>query len=127
MSTAFSSTAQRSTAQPQALERPDFEVVVIGAGFGGIGMGVELRRAGIHNFLIVEKNSDIGGTWQANTYPGVAVDIPSIYYSFSYELPKRWSRMFAPGAEVKAYADQVVDSYGLRPRILLNTRVVGGR
>ncbi|WP_307817828.1 flavin-containing monooxygenase [Nocardia acididurans] len=105
---------------------PDFDVVVIGAGFGGIGMGVELRRAGIHNFVIVDKNSDIGGTWHANTYPGVAVDIPSIYYSFSYEPPKTWSRMFAPGAEVKAYADQVVDAYGLRSRILLNTRVVGG-
>lgn len=120
------SIAPAQAAHSRSVEQPDFEVVVIGAGFGGIGMGVELRKAGIHNFLIVDKNSDIGGTWQANTYPGVAVDIPSVYYSFSYEPPKVWSRMFAPGAEVKAYADQVVDSYGLRPRILLNTEVVGG-
>ncbi|MEV6277123.1 NAD(P)/FAD-dependent oxidoreductase [Nocardia sp. NPDC051832] len=120
------STARQRAERPAAGERPDYEVVVIGAGFGGIGMGVELRKAGIHNFLIVDKNSDIGGTWHANTYPGVAVDIPSVYYSFSYEPPKQWSRMFAPGAEVKAYADQVVDAYGLRSRIRLNTTVVGG-
>lgn len=104
--------------------RIDHEVLIIGAGFGGIGAGVELRKAGIDDFLIIDKNDGIGGTWHANTYPGVAVDIPSIYYSFSYEPPKHWTRMFAPGAEVKQYAEQVVDSYGLRPRIRLNTKVV---
>jgi len=105
---------------------PDVEVAIIGAGFGGIGAAVELRRSGIDDFVILDKNSDIGGTWHANTYPGVAVDIPSVYYSFSYEPPKVWSRVFAPGHEVKAYADQVVDKYGLRDRIRLNTAVVKG-
>ncbi|MBN7303141.1 NAD(P)/FAD-dependent oxidoreductase [Mycobacteroides abscessus subsp. bolletii] len=103
----------------------DYEVLIIGAGFGGIGSGVQLTKAGIQDFLIIDKNDGIGGTWHANTYPGVAVDIPSIYYSFSYEPPKKWTRMFAPGAEVKQYAEQVVDSYGLRSRIRLNTTVVG--
>ncbi|WP_084529431.1 flavin-containing monooxygenase [Nocardia crassostreae] len=105
---------------------PDVEVVVIGAGFGGLGTGVELQRAGIDDFLILDKNSDIGGTWHVNTYPVVAVDIPSVYYSFSYAKPKTWSRVFAPGAEVKAYADQVADSYHLRGHIVLDTAIVGG-
>lgn len=101
----------------------DHEVLIIGAGFGGIGAGVQLGKAGIDDFLIVDKNDDIGGTWHVNTYPGVAVDIPSIYYSFSYEPPKKWTRMFASGAEVKEYAEQVVDSYQLRSRIRLGVTV----
>ncbi|MCV7385900.1 flavin-containing monooxygenase [Mycolicibacter longobardus] len=101
----------------------DHEVLIIGAGFGGIGAAVELTKAGIDDFLIIDKNAGIGGTWWANTYPGVAVDIPSIYYSFSYAPPKKWTRMFAPGAEVQQYAEQVVDSFGLRSRIKLNTAV----
>jgi cation diffusion facilitator CzcD-associated flavoprotein CzcO len=107
------------------LSQPDVEVLIAGAGFGGLGAAVELSKAGIEDFLIVDKNDGIGGTWHVNTYPGVAVDIPSIYYSFSYEPPKQWTRMFAPGAEVKAYAEQVVDSYGLRDRILLSTTITG--
>ncbi|MGC7272818.1 hypothetical protein RA983_21005, partial [Mycobacteroides abscessus subsp. abscessus] len=79
------------------------------------------HKEGIDDFLIIDKNAGIGGTWWANTYPGVAVDIPSIYYSFSYEPPKKWTRMFAPGREVQQYAEQVVDSFGLRPKIRLNT------
>jgi len=105
---------------------PDYEVIIIGAGFGGIGAAVELTKEGIDDFLIIDKNAGIGGTWWANTYPGVAVDIPSIYYSFSYEPPKSWSRVFAPGAEVQKYAEQVVDSYNLRSRIRLNTKTIGG-
>lgn len=105
---------------------PDHEVLIIGAGFGGIGAGVELDRAGIDDFLIIDKNGGIGGTWWANTYPGVAVDIPSIYYSFSYAPPKKWSRVFAPGAEVQEYAEQVVDEFGLRDRIRLGVTVAGG-
>jgi cation diffusion facilitator CzcD-associated flavoprotein CzcO len=101
----------------------DYQVVIVGAGFGGIGAAVELRNAGIDSFVIVDKATDIGGTWHANTYPGVAVDIPSIYYSFSYEPPETWSRFFAPGREVKAYAYQLVDRYALRPHLLLDTAV----
>lgn len=106
-------------------EHIDHEVLIVGAGFGGIGAAVELTKEGIDDFLIIDKNAGIGGTWWANTYPGVAVDIPSIYYSFSYEPPKKWTRMFAPGREVQQYAEQVVDSFGLRPKIRLNTAVIG--
>src|SRR5262249_28278868 len=62
----------------------------------------------------------IGGTWRDNTYPGIAVDVPAQAYQFSFELKPDWSRVFAPGAEVKAYIDQCADGYRLRPYIRLN-------
>ena len=108
----------------QAAVAPDHEVVVIGAGFGGIGAGIALQRKGIHDFVLVEKWDDVGGTWHANTYPGVAVDIPSFIYSFSYEQRADWSRLFAPGVELKSYAQQMVDKYGLRDKLRLNTTIV---
>src|SRR5882757_1054682 len=84
---------------------PDHQIVIIGAGFGGIGMGIALRRAGIEDFVILERANDIGGTWRANTYPDVAVDVPSFSYQFSFEKNPNWSRVFAKGGEVKAYID----------------------
>lgn len=118
------STSTPTTRRSKASATPDHEVVIIGAGFGGIGAAVELKKAGIDGFIIIDKATDVGGTWNANTYPGVAVDIPSVYYSFSYEPPQKWTRFFSPGSEVKAYADQVVDTYGLRPHLRLGSSVV---
>jgi cation diffusion facilitator CzcD-associated flavoprotein CzcO len=83
---------------------PDYEVAILGAGFGGINAGVQLRKAGIDNFVIIEKWDKVGGTWNANRYPGVAVDIPSFIYSFSYAQKGNWSRLFAPGHELQQYA-----------------------
>lgn len=108
-----------------AAVRPDHEVIVVGAGFGGIGTGIALQRKGIHDFVIVDKWDRVGGTWHANTYPGVAVDIPSFIYSFSYEQRGDWSRIFAPGAELREYAEHMVDKYGLRDRLRLNTTITG--
>lgn len=102
---------------------PDHEVVIVGAGFGGIGAGIALQRQGIHDFVIVDKWDQVGGTWYANTYPGVAVDIPSFIYSFSYEQRGDWSQIFAPGEELRAYANDVVDKYGLREKLRLNTTI----
>jgi cation diffusion facilitator CzcD-associated flavoprotein CzcO len=102
---------------------PDHEVVVIGAGLSGVGMGISLRRAGITDFVILERAGDIGGTWRDNTYPGIAVDIPAQAYQFSYELNPRWSRVFAEGAEVKAYVDHCADRYGVRPHVRLHSDV----
>ncbi len=103
---------------------PDHEVVVVGAGFGGIGAGIALQRKGIHDFVIVDKWDRVGGTWHANTYPGVAVDIPSFIYSFSYEQRGDWSRIYAPGAELREYAESMVDKYGLREKLRMNTTIV---
>src|SRR5437870_3897977 len=96
---------------------PEHDVVVIGAGFGGIASGVRLMKAGITNFVIVDQHDGVGGTWWANTYPGVAVDIPSLVYSFSFEQRTDWSRFFAPGAELKEYAREVVEKHGLTPKL----------
>ena len=102
---------------------PDHDVVIIGAGFGGIGAAIELDRARIDDYVILEKWDGVGGTWRANTYPGVAVDIPSFIYSFSYEQRSNWSRLFAPGAELLRYAEDVVDKHDLRRRIRFETTV----
>jgi cation diffusion facilitator CzcD-associated flavoprotein CzcO len=98
---------------------PDHEVVIIGAGLGGIGMGIALRQAGITDFVILERADDIGGTWRDNTYPGIAVDIPAQAYQFSYELNPEWSRVFAQGSEVKRYVDRCADHYDVRPHVRL--------
>lgn len=105
----------------------DHEVLIIGAGFGGIATAIELRRAGIHDFLLVEKHDGIGGTWHINTYPGLAVDIPAIFYSLSRMPFTTSSRFFPPGHEIKQYIEGVVDAYGLRRKIRLNTRLTAAR
>jgi len=75
----------------------EFETVIVGAGVSGIGAAIELMHEGLGSYVILEKAEDLGGTWRANTYPGIAVDIPSISYSFSYENDYPWSRTFARG------------------------------
>jgi cation diffusion facilitator CzcD-associated flavoprotein CzcO len=104
---------------------PDHEVVVVGAGFSGIGAAIKLDRAGFGDCVVLEEGQGVGGAWHWNTYPGVAVDIPSFSYQFSFETSAEWSRVYAPGDELKAYAEHCVDSYGLRDRIRLGTKVVG--
>lgn len=116
--------AQTHDTRASAPASPDFEVLIVGAGFGGIGAGIALQRNGIHDFAILDKWDRVGGTWHANTYPGVAVDIPSFIYSFSYEQRGDWSRIFAPGDELQAYAEDMVDKYALRGKLRLNTTVV---
>lgn len=105
------------------LTAPDHEVVIIGAGLSGIGMGAALRRAGIEDFVILERAEDVGGTWRDNTYPGVGVDIPVFAYQFSYELKPDWSRLFPRGGEVKAYIDDFIEKYSIRPHIRLRSEV----
>jgi cation diffusion facilitator CzcD-associated flavoprotein CzcO len=103
----------------------DHEVAVIGAGFSGIGAAIKLDQAGFRNFVVLEEGDGVGGAWHWNTYPGIAVDIPSFSYQFSFEKRSHWSRVYAPGRELKAYAEDCVTKYGVRDRIRLNTRVVG--
>jgi cation diffusion facilitator CzcD-associated flavoprotein CzcO len=103
---------------------PDHEVAIIGAGLSGLGMGAALRRAGIEDFVILERADDVGGTWRDNTYPGVGVDIPTFAYQFSYELKPDWSRVFAKGPEVKTYIDDYVAKYGLARHIRFGSEVM---
>ncbi|WP_370943811.1 flavin-containing monooxygenase [Amycolatopsis sp. cg5] len=102
-----------------------YDAVVVGAGFGGMGAAIQLKRLGHHNLLILEREHDLGGTWHVNRYPGLAVDIPSSTYSYSFEPNPHWSRLFAPGAELKRYAEHVAGKYGLRESMRFGTVVTG--
>nr|MBO2511721.1 4-hydroxyacetophenone monooxygenase [Gammaproteobacteria bacterium] len=100
-------------------------VLIIGAGFGGLGLAIRLRQAGIEDFLILEKADEVGGTWRDNCYPGAACDVPSHLYSFSFAPKLDWSRKFAPQEEIFAYQRQLADDHGLRPRIRFGVEVSG--
>ena len=103
---------------------PDVHTLIVGAGFSGIGTGIELDKAGLRDYLIVEAGDAPGGTWYWNTYPGIGVDIPSFSYQFSFEQNPDWSRTYAAGNELQRYAEHCVDKYGLRSRIRFSTKVV---
>ena len=100
------------------------DVAVIGAGFSGVAMGIDLRRAGIDSFVIFEKAETAGGTWRENTYPGAACDAPSHLYSFSFEPNPDWSQRYAPQAEILAYLEGCVEKYGVRPHLRLGSEVI---
>src|SRR5689334_5392535 len=104
---------------------PDHDVIVVGGGFSGIGAAILLDKAGFSNYLVLEEGDGVGGAWHWNTYPGVAVDIPSFSYQFSFEQRTDWSRVYASGEELRAYARDCVDKYGLRSRIRFGAKVVG--
>lgn len=103
---------------------PDFRIAVIGAGPGGLAAGVKLKRAGLDDFVIVERADDVGGSWHENTYPGLGVDIPAIAYQYSFARNANWSRLFPHGAEVKAYHQDVARRFGLYPHVRFNTNIV---
>jgi cation diffusion facilitator CzcD-associated flavoprotein CzcO len=98
-------------------------IVIVGAGFAGIGAALELRAAGHQDIVVYERAGDVGGTWFANTYPGVACDAPSHVYSFSFAQDTEWSRRFAPGAEIQAYLRRCVDEGGIADIIHTGTEV----
>jgi cation diffusion facilitator CzcD-associated flavoprotein CzcO len=103
--------------------KPDHEVVIVGAGFSGIGASIRLANAGIEDHVLLEEGDDVGGTWYWNRYPGVAVDIPSFSYQFSFERRTDWSRVYATGRELYAYARDCAEKYGVRRRVRFKTRV----
>ena len=101
-----------------------YRVVVIGAGFAGVAMGIKLRAAGVDDFVILEKAGDLGGTWRDNTYPGCACDVPSHLYSYSFEPNPGWTRMFSPQQEIWDYLRRCVDKYELGPHLHYGVEVV---
>ncbi|MEV0247565.1 NAD(P)/FAD-dependent oxidoreductase [Nocardia sp. NPDC050712] len=102
---------------------PEYEVAVLGAGLGGLGAGAMLTRAGIDDFLIVEGTGALGGTWRDNVYPQVAVDVPSLAYQFSFDKYSQWTRVYAPGEEIRRYIEYFADKYALRERCRFDTTV----
>jgi cation diffusion facilitator CzcD-associated flavoprotein CzcO len=103
------------------------DAVIVGAGFGGVGAAIQLRRMGYDDLVILERESDLGGTWHVNRYPGLAVDIPSTTYSYSFEPNPFWSRLYAPGPELKRYATHVAEKYDLRRHMRFDTAVSEAR
>ncbi len=105
-----------------------YDAVIVGTGFGGMGAAISLKRLGFDapdSFVMLEREDDLGGTWHVNHYPGLAVDIPSSTYSYSFEPNPHWTRLFAPGAELKAYAEHVAERYDLRSHMRFGRRVSG--
>ena len=98
-------------------------IAIVGAGFAGIGMGIRLKRRGEHSFRIFERAERIGGTWRDNTYPGIACDVPSHLYSFSFAPNPNWRQKYADGAEIAEYLETCVTQDHLTEHIQLGTDV----
>ncbi|WP_182898894.1 NAD(P)/FAD-dependent oxidoreductase [Microbispora sp. H10830] len=104
---------------------PSPGVTIIGSGFAGLCMAIKLKEAGYHDFVILEKAGELGGTWRDNTYPGCACDVPSPLYSFSFELNPGWSRLFSPQDEIWDYMRACARKYGLEPHLRFGKEVCG--
>lgn len=102
-------------------------VAIIGTGFSGLGMAIQLKKAGMDDFVVFEKEGGVGGTWRVNHYPGCACDVQSHLYSFSFEQNPEWSRMFAPQPEIKAYLERCAQKYRLDAHLRLNTEITAAR
>jgi 4-hydroxyacetophenone monooxygenase len=107
-------------------EREDYHVLVIGAGLSGLAMGLRLKVMGLP-FTVVEKNDEVGGTWYENRYPGCRVDIPSHFYSYSFEPSHEWTQFFAKRDELNRYFIRFADKHALRDHIRFNTELVSAR
>jgi cation diffusion facilitator CzcD-associated flavoprotein CzcO len=105
-------------------DRPS--VAVVGAGFGGVGAAVMLKREGYEDVTVFEKGERVGGVWQHNTYPGAACDVPSHLYEYSF-APNRWSRRFSAGPEIRAYIEGVAHRFGVFDKVRTGTEVIGAR
>ncbi|WP_030897749.1 flavin-containing monooxygenase [Streptomyces sp. NRRL F-5126] len=102
-------------------------VAVIGSGFAGIGAAVRLRREGITDFVVLERADSVGGTWRDNEYPGCACDVPSHLYSFSFAPNPDWPRTFSGQPYIRAYLEDVVDTFGIGSHLRLGREVLSAR
>ena len=99
-------------------------IAIVGAGFGGLGMAIRLKQAGEDNFVVLERDEGIGGTWWANTYPGCQCDIPSHLYSFSFAPNPNWTRAYPEQPELRAYLNECVERYGVGEHIRCDCEVL---
>ncbi len=108
-------------------DRRHVGVLIIGSGFAGLGAAIRLATDGRTDFLVVERGSEVGGTWRDNTYPGAACDVPSHLYSYSFELNPNWSRSFSPQPEIQQYLRDTAEKYGVLDKHLFDTEVTLAR
>jgi cation diffusion facilitator CzcD-associated flavoprotein CzcO len=101
-----------TVAAPQTETRV-VDVLIVGAGFAGLGAAIRLQQAGIRDIVILERGTEVGGTWRDNQYPGAACDIPSNLYSYSFAQNPDWSRGFSGSREILAYVHQLVERFDL--------------
>jgi cation diffusion facilitator CzcD-associated flavoprotein CzcO len=106
-------------------KKPDFEVVVVGTGFAGLCMAIQMKKEGRRDFVLIERGSSVGGTWRDNNYPGAACDVPSHLYSFSFEPNPNWSRKYPTQPELYAYLRGIARKYNLLPHIRFNHNFLG--
>ncbi len=114
---------RKDSAGSSAITTDGVRIAVLGAGLSGICMGIQLRKHGIDDFVILEKAASVGGTWRENTYPGVACDVPSHLYSYSFELNPEWSHSYSSGREIWDYCERCVDEHELRSKIRFGWKV----
>jgi len=117
-------TSRRTSTPPEALPER-VRVLIVGAGFAGLGAAIKLDAAGRPDFVVVDKGTSVGGTWRDNTYPGAACDVPSQLYSFSFAPNPNWSRSFSPQPEIHAYLQDVAQSSGVLDRFHFGVTVEG--
>ena len=103
-------------------ERP-LRFAIVGAGMAGILAAIKLTEAGLTDFTVYEKADRLGGTWRENTYPGIACDVPSHLYSYSFALTPEWSHRYSPGSEIRRYFERVADEYDLEPHLRFGEEV----
>lgn len=113
--------------QPDPVLKPDLDVLIIGTGFAGLGLAIQMKAAGFHDFALLEKEPDIGGTWLVNQYPGCACDVQSHMYSFSFEPNPNWTREFATQPEILSYLRHCTDKHALRSQIRFKAHALGAR
>ena len=101
-----------------------YDVIIIGAGFAGIGAAIKLKLNGFSDFILLEKSSEIGGVWRDNTYPGCACDVPSYVYSYSFEPKNDWSNICAPQKQIFNYLKHCVKKYGIEKHIITNSNII---
>ncbi|MBL8035853.1 MAG: NAD(P)/FAD-dependent oxidoreductase [Leptospiraceae bacterium] len=106
------------------MQQQPLDVLIMGAGFSGIGVAINLQKQGVTNYKLIDQGQDFGGTWRDNKYPGAACDVPSHLYSFSFEQNPNWSRMFATSDEIHAYMLDVAAKHQLRPKAEFGVRVI---
>src|SRR3954453_22659590 len=99
-------------------------VVIVGAGFGGIAAAVELKRQGHDDIVILERGDRVGGVWRANTYPGLACDVPSHLYLYSFALNPRWTRRFSPREDIQRYLEDVATKFDAMRHVRFGQDVV---